>query len=70
MIKPEFREDVLEAVATLDGLSRAPSVGVDDLDAVAGPAQRHGHVGQGILGPIPKSEPLLIVKAEPPEVFP
>jgi hypothetical protein len=24
----------------------------------------------GAMGPIPKSEPLLIVKAEPPEVFP
>ena len=49
MIKTEFREDVLEASATLDRLSGAPLVRVDDLDAVAGPAQRDGHVGQGIL---------------------
>ena len=37
------------ASATLDRLSGASLVGVDDLDAVAGPAERDGHVGQGIL---------------------
>src|SRR5207253_2182833 len=47
MIKTEFREDVLEARATLDRLSRASLVGVNDRDAVAGPAQRDGHVSQG-----------------------
>ena len=49
MIKAEFREDVLEASAALDRLSGASLVRVDDLDAVAGPAQRDGHVGQRIL---------------------
>ena len=49
MIKTEFREDGLEASATLDRLSRASLVRVDDLDAVAGPAQRDGHVGQRLL---------------------
>ena len=49
MIKSEFGEDVLEAWATLDGPSTASLVRVDDLDAVAGPAQRDGHVGQPVL---------------------
>ena len=49
MIKAEFREDVLDASATLDRLSSASLVRVDDLDAVAGPAERDGHVGQRIL---------------------
>ena len=46
MIKAEFREDVLDASATLDRLTSASLVRVDDLDAVAGPAKRDGHVGQ------------------------
>ena len=46
MIKAEFREDVLDASATLDRLTSASLVRVDDLDAVAGPAERDGHVGQ------------------------
>ena len=49
MIKAEFREDVLDASATLDRLTSASLVRVDDLDAVAGPAERDGHVGQRIL---------------------
>src|SRR5208283_5603826 len=49
MIKSEFREDVLDASATLDRLTSASLVRVDDLDAVAGPAERDGHVGQRIL---------------------
>ena len=49
MIESEFREDVLEAVATLDRLPGAPLVGIDDLDAIPRPAQRDGHIGQGIL---------------------
>ena len=49
MIEAEFGEDVLDAAATLDRLPAAPLVRVDDLDAVAGPAERDGHVGQGIL---------------------
>ena len=49
MIETEFGEDVLEAVAALDRLSGASLVRVDDLDAIAGPAERDGHVGQGIL---------------------
>ena len=48
MIKAEFREDVLDASATLDRLTSASLVRVDDLDAVAGPAERDGHVGQRI----------------------
>ena len=35
--------------AALDRLCGASLVGVDDLDAIAGPAQRDRHVGQGIL---------------------
>jgi hypothetical protein len=46
MIKTEFREDVLEAAATLDRLGRAPLVGVDDLDAVGGGG---GDLKSGVL---------------------
>ena len=49
MIKAKFRENVLEALATFHRLPGTPLVRVDDLDAVAGPAQRDGHVGQRIL---------------------
>ena len=49
MIKAKFREDVLKTWATLNRLSSARLVRVDDLDAVAGPAERDGHIGQRIL---------------------
>ncbi len=49
MIKAKFREDVLDTSATLNCLSSARLVRVDDLDAVAGPAERDGHIGQRIL---------------------
>src|SRR5258708_3049900 len=49
MIKTKFREDVLKALAAFDRLTGTPLVGVDDLDAIAGPSQRDGHVGQRIL---------------------
>ena len=52
MIKAEFREDVLDASTALDRLCGPSLVGVDDLHAVAGPAQRHRHVGQGIFAPV------------------
>ena len=49
LIQAEFGEGGLEALATLDRQSTASLVGVDDLDAVAGPAERDGDVGQRIL---------------------
>ena len=49
MIEAEFGQDVLEAEAPGGRLSAVPLVRIDDLDAVAGPAQGDGQVGEGIL---------------------
>jgi hypothetical protein len=49
MIEAEFGQNVLEAETPRSRLTAAPLVRIDDLDAVAGPAQSDGQVGQGIL---------------------
>ena len=49
MIKAKLLEDVLKTWATLNRLSSARLVRVDDLDAVAGSAERDGHIGQRIF---------------------
>jgi hypothetical protein len=49
MIKAKLRRDVLEAWASLHGLSSVGLVRVNGLDAVAGPTQRDSHIGQRVL---------------------
>jgi hypothetical protein len=49
VIEPEFGEDVLEADAANSCLAAASLVAIDEFDPIAGPAQRHGQIGQGIL---------------------
>src|SRR5262249_30287122 len=49
VIEAEFREDVLKAEAAFDRLATASLVGVDDLDAIAGPAEGDRDVSEGIL---------------------
>jgi hypothetical protein len=49
LAETDLRYQSAESVAALDGAARDTQIGVDDLDTLAVPAQRHGMVDQAVL---------------------
>ena len=49
MVETDFRQDVLEAGTPFHIPATVPLVPVDDLDAITGPTESDGQVGEGIL---------------------
>jgi len=61
MVHRDFGQEAMESPPILGGLTASPLVFVDDQDALLGPTQRHGLVGQGVL-PFPR---FLVIKHLP-----